>query len=60
MVSLYFLGNITQPITHILRDYQGGYAVRNLTDGVAAVSTFNKVFRSSTRIPQQFIPDKAL
>ncbi|MDX1773827.1 T9SS type A sorting domain-containing protein [Oceanihabitans sediminis] len=36
--TLYFYEQFETNNTHVLRDYQGGYAVRNLLDGVAAVS----------------------
>jgi hypothetical protein len=55
--SLYFWEHFTTNNTHVLRDYQGGYAIRNLTDGVAAVSPpLISGLGSSTKIPQQFIP----
>lgn len=43
--------------THRLLDYQGGYAVRNLSGGVAAIShpDVNQT-GSGTKIPGQFIP----
>jgi hypothetical protein len=55
--SLYFWEHYTTNNTHVLRDYQGGYAVRNLTDGVPPVSPpLISGLGSSTKIPQQFIP----
>ncbi|EIA07102.1 LamG-like jellyroll fold domain-containing protein [Flavobacterium frigoris] len=55
--SLYFWEHYTTNNTHVLRDYQGGYAVRNLTDGVPPVSPpLISGLGSSTKIPEQFIP----
>ena len=58
--TLYFWEQYTTNDTHILRDYQGGYAERNLTGGVPPTSLgvdFISGQGSSTRgIPNQFIP----
>lgn len=58
--TLYFWEQYTTNDTHILRDYQGGYAERNLTGGVPSTSVgvdFISGLGSSTRgIPNQFIP----
>jgi len=55
--TLYFWEHYTTNDTHILRDYQGGYAERNLTGGVAPVSPILiSGLGSSTKIPGQFIP----
>ena len=58
--TLYFWEHYTTNDTHILRDYQGGYAERNLTGGVPATSVgvdFISGQGSSTQgIPNQFIP----
>lgn len=55
--TLYFWEHYTTNNTHILRDYQGGYAERNLLGGVAPVSpALISGLGSSTRIPGQFIP----
>jgi hypothetical protein len=58
--TLYFWEQYTTNDTHILRDYQGGYAERNLTGGVPPTSAgvdFISGQGSSTRgIPNQFIP----
>lgn len=58
--TLYFWEHYTTNDTHILRDYQGGYATRNLTGGVPATSSevdFISGLGSTTRgIPNQFIP----
>ena len=58
--TLYFWEQYTTNDTHILRDYQGGYAERNLTGGVPATSSgidFISGLGSSTKgIPNQFIP----
>ena len=57
---MYFWEHYTTNDTHILRDYQGGYATRNLTGGVPATSfgvDFISGLGSTTRgIPNQFIP----
>ncbi|NBL64460.1 T9SS type A sorting domain-containing protein [Flavobacterium sp. NST-5] len=42
--------------SHILREYQGGYAARNLTGGVVAVANPGVMPGSGTKIPQRFIP----
>ncbi|MBC7845782.1 MAG: choice-of-anchor D domain-containing protein [Flavobacterium sp.] len=55
--TLYFWEHFTTNNTHILRDYQGGYAERNLTGGVAPISpSLISGLGSSTRIPGQFVP----
>jgi hypothetical protein len=55
--SIYFWEHYTTNNTHVLRDYQGGYAVRNLTDGAPPVSpALISGLGSSSKIPQQFIP----
>ncbi len=55
--TLYFWEHYTTNNTHILKDYQGGYAERNLIGGVAPVSpTLISGLGSSTRIPEQFVP----
>lgn len=55
--SLYFWEHYTTNNTHILRDYQGGYAVRNYLGGIAPVSpSLISGLGSSTRIPGQFVP----
>ncbi|MFE3870906.1 LamG-like jellyroll fold domain-containing protein [Flavobacterium sp. ZS1P70] len=58
--TLYFWEQYTTNNTHILRDYQGGYAERNLTGGVPATSAgvdFISGQGSSIKgIPNQFIP----
>jgi hypothetical protein len=58
--TLYFWEQYTTNDTHILRDYQGGYAERNLTGGVPPTSSgvdFISAQGSSNRgIPNQFIP----
>ncbi len=50
----HFAGN-----THILREYQGGYAIYNLMGGIKATSTDARINASGaegTKIPQQYIP----
>lgn len=55
--SLYFWEHYTTNNTHILRDYEGGYAVRNYLGGIAPVSpSLISGLGSSTRIPGQFVP----
>ncbi|WP_341216683.1 LamG-like jellyroll fold domain-containing protein [uncultured Wocania sp.] len=50
----HFAGN-----THILREYQGGYATYTLMGGIKAVSTDTRINASGqigTKVPQQYIP----
>jgi hypothetical protein len=59
--NLYFWEHYTSNYTHILRDYQGGYAVLNLTGGSAAptssdVDYISKLGTPSRGIPNQYIP----
>jgi hypothetical protein len=59
--TLYFWEHYATNYTHILRDYQGGYAVRNLTGGTAIPTSvgvdYISQFGSPSRgIPNQFIP----
>ncbi|UQD56262.1 LamG-like jellyroll fold domain-containing protein [Flavobacterium sp. K5-23] len=57
--TLYFWEHYTTNNTHILRDYQGGYAVRNLSGGTppSAIGVdFISGLGSSTKTPGQFIP----
>jgi hypothetical protein len=58
--TLYFWEHYTTNDTHILRDYQGGYAVRNLSGGVPATSAevdyISGLGSSSKAAPNQFIP----
>jgi len=55
--TLYFWEHYSSNNTHILRDYQGGYAERNLTGGAIPVSpTLISGLGYSNRIPGQFIP----
>ena len=55
--TLYFWEHFTSNNTHVLKDYQGGYAERNLTGGAVAVSpSLISGIGSSTRIPGQFVP----
>jgi hypothetical protein len=58
--TLYFWEHYTTNDTHILRDYQGGYAERNLTGGVpataAGVDFISGQGSSMKGIPNQFIP----
>jgi hypothetical protein len=55
--TLYFWEHYPTNITHDLRDYQGGYAERNLTGGVAPVApALISGLGSSTRVPGRFVP----
>ncbi len=55
--TLYFWEHYSTNNTHILRDYQGGYAERNLTGGVAPVTpSLISGLGSSTRVPGRFVP----
>ena len=57
--ALYFWDHFGEENSHILRDYVGGYAVRNLTGGVAAISNdarINANLDSGTKIPGEYIP----
>ncbi|GEC73741.1 Por secretion system C-terminal sorting domain-containing protein [Flavobacterium flevense] len=58
--TIYYWEHYASNNTHILRDYQGGYATRNLTGGVAASSAnvdfISKLGTPSRGIPNQFIP----
>lgn len=55
--TLYFWEHYPTNNTHILRDYEGGYAARNLLDGIAPVSpALISGAGSSTRKPGRYIP----
>lgn len=58
--SLYFWEHYATNNTHILRDYQGGYAVRNLTGGAAPTSEgidyISGLGNPSRGIPNRYIP----
>ena len=55
--TLYFWEHYNTNNTHILRDYQGGYAARNLVGGTPPVSPAGiSGLGSSTRIPERYIP----
>jgi uncharacterized repeat protein (TIGR01451 family) len=59
--TLYFWEHYASNNTHILREYQGGYAVRNLTGGTAIPSSEGIDYISglgspSRGVPNQFIP----
>jgi hypothetical protein len=58
--TLYFWEHYASNNTHVLRAYQGGYAVRNLTGGIApssaSVDFISKAGTPSRGIPNQFIP----
>lgn len=58
--TLYFWEHYASNNTHILRDYQGGYAARNLTGGLAPSSAgldfISQAGTPSRGIPNQYIP----
>jgi hypothetical protein len=58
--TLYFWDHYTTNNTHVLKDYQGGYAVRNLVGGVAPVSAgvdfINQSGTSLRGAPSRYIP----
>ncbi|MES2240032.1 MAG: LamG-like jellyroll fold domain-containing protein [Bacteroidota bacterium] len=58
--TIYFWEHYASNNTHILRDYQGGYAVRNLLGGIAPTSSnvdfISKLGTPSRGIPNRFIP----
>jgi uncharacterized repeat protein (TIGR01451 family) len=58
--TLYFWEHYTTNNTHILRDYQGGYALRNLTGGVPptsiGVDLISGLGTTTRNSPNQFIP----
>ncbi|WP_291112179.1 LamG-like jellyroll fold domain-containing protein [Flavobacterium sp. UBA4120] len=58
--TLYFWEHYATNNTHVLRDYQGGYAVRNLTGGLApsaaGVDFISQSGTPSRGIPNRYIP----
>lgn len=55
--AIYFWEHYNTNPSHILLEYQGGYAVRNLIGGVPPVSPAGiSGLGSSTRIPSRYIP----
>ncbi len=55
--TLYFWEHYPTNSTHNLRDYQGGYAERNLVGGLPPVApSLISGLGSSSRIPGQFVP----
>ncbi|MFA9189478.1 LamG-like jellyroll fold domain-containing protein [Flavobacterium sp. FBOR7N2.3] len=58
--SIYFWEHYASNNSHFLKDYQGGYAIRNLTGGVAPSSAnvdfISKQGTPSRGIPNRFIP----
>lgn len=58
--TIYFWEHYASNNSHYLADYQGGYATRNLTGGVAASSAnvdfISKLGTPSRGIPNRFIP----
>ncbi|MCF7567833.1 T9SS type A sorting domain-containing protein [Sabulilitoribacter arenilitoris] len=56
--TLYFWDHFAGD-THVLREYQGGYATYSLIGGIKAVSTDTRINASGqvgTKVPQQYIP----
>ncbi len=58
--TLYFWEHYDTNNTHVLRDYQGGYAIRNLVGGIPATSVgvefVSGLGSSSKGVPNQFVP----
>ena len=55
--ALYFWEHYSTNPSHILLEYQGGYAVRNLIGGIPPVSPAGiSGLGSSTRIPSRYVP----
>jgi hypothetical protein len=58
--TIYFWEHYTTNNTHVLRDYQGGYATRNLVGGIAPSSAnvdfISKLGTPSRGKPNRFIP----
>ncbi|OCB74587.1 Concanavalin A-like lectin/glucanases superfamily protein [Flavobacterium glycines] len=58
--TVYFWEHYSTNNTHVLKEYQGGYATRNLTGGVAPSSAnvdfISKLGTPSKGIPNRFIP----
>jgi hypothetical protein len=55
--TLYFWEHFATNNTHVLADYQGGYATYNLTGGTHAVSPVGvSTNGSSTKVPGRFVP----
>ena len=57
--ALYFWDHFGQADSHVLKDYVGGYATRNLTGGAAAISNdvrVNDNMATGTKVPGPYIP----
>lgn len=58
--NIYFWEHYASNKSHFLKDYQGGYAIRNLTGGIAPSSAnvdfISKLGTPSRGIPNRFIP----
>ena len=57
--ALYFWDHFGEENSHLLKSYVGGYAVRNLTGGVAAIANdtrMNATMESGTKVPGYYIP----
>lgn len=58
--TLYFWEHYSSNNTHVLKEYQGGYAVKNLVGGVApasaGVNLISQLGSSSRSFPKRYIP----
>ena len=57
--ALYFWDHFGEENSHVLKDYVGGYATRNLIGGAVAISNDSRINdngASGTKIPGQYIP----
>ncbi|MBC3757031.1 T9SS type A sorting domain-containing protein [Hyunsoonleella sp. SJ7] len=62
--ALYFWDHFGEENTHVLKEYVGGYATRNLTGGAAAISNDARINNTSngggaatgTKVPGEYIP----
>jgi len=56
--TLYFWEHSTTNASHILSEYEGGYATYNISGGLAAVTFPDEIggLGSANKIPQQYIP----
>ncbi|MFG6686332.1 LamG-like jellyroll fold domain-containing protein [Mariniflexile sp. HNIBRBA6329] len=57
--ALYFWDHFGQANSHVLKDYVGGYATRNLIGGAAAISNdvrINNDLSTGTKVPGPYIP----
>ena len=57
--ALYFWDHFGEQNSHVLKDYVGGYATRNLIGGAVAISNDSRIDNNGaegSKIPGQFIP----